>query len=133
MGLRWRWIIAIGASLVLTAVIAGRPYKTGGDPAWYVGYHVEGASATSIPPGGYARVTYSNGQGGTVHMTEISLPWSESIGQVPSGAFLYVSETQLGRDDDSVIRVRILVNGRELRRSEVRGRHASLSASALCC
>src|SRR5574341_622872 len=77
-----------------------------------------------------ASLTYNNEQGGTQQENGVLVPWQKSI-YIQSRTFLYISAQNQGPYGD--IRVRIIVNGSEFKRSDSSGGYAIASASGSCC
>ena len=121
-------VLAIGACGVfafsLEATDDGSTTSDSDGPTTHrVDYYVQGTCSS-------VDVTYNNAGGDTEQMSDVDVPWSKTLNDVPAGQFLYISAQN--NDDSGTVVTKILVDGRELKRSESEGAYviASCSGSA---
>jgi hypothetical protein len=123
------------ASGIITAagfaflVIQGFPGTAKVSEGYTVTYRVISVANQHYKSGTGASLTFTNAQGGSQQET-IYIPWENSFRAAP-GAHLYISAQNY--DGWGNITAIILVDGREVRRSESSGRFAGTTASVRCC
>jgi hypothetical protein len=106
-----------------TELISPASQQTSYTSTYNVTYYVEGTANA-------AEITYQNATGGT-QMEEVKLPWQKRIYNVGRRAFVYISAQNQGTS--GTVKVRIVVNGSEFKKSESSGRYSIASASGTCC
>ncbi|MFC4161964.1 zinc ribbon domain-containing protein [Chitinimonas lacunae] len=117
-------ILVIGAAIWGVLIMAGG--GGGGSVSSRTGrvsYQVEGTAPS-------AALTFSNAQGGTEQKV-VLLPWNVDYPQVRPGTHLYLSAQNQG--DSGVVRVRIMVDSKEMKTSESSGGYTIATASMPCC
>jgi hypothetical protein len=117
------WIVSGAVIWFLFSVFSGGG-ATGvsGPTAHSVTYYVEGSTSS-------ASLTYNNEQGGT-QQEKVSVPWQKTF-SMRGGNFIYISAQNQESYGD--ITVRIVVDGKEFKRSNASGGYTIASASGSCC
>ncbi len=117
------WIISgLVVWFLFSIFYGGGTTGSSGSSSHSVTYYVEGST-------GSASLTYNNEQGGT-QQEKVSVPWQKSF-SMQRGNFVYISAQNQQSFGD--ISVRIVVDGKEFKRSEASGGYTIASASGSCC
>lgn len=116
-------IFAVCYYLISHYLFSGNKLFTTDSTPHTVRYSVEGSARG-------ASLTYENAEGGT-EQKDVSIPWQQSF-SMKEGDYVYISAQNMFGDDGSIT-TRIIVDGKEFKKSSSSGAYKISDVSGTCC